>query len=64
MRAFPPRLAYFGASFHARTGIAIYLRIARFFKLPLADLPLAFLANEQEARAWIDECRAKALAQE
>lgn len=51
-------LAYFGASFHARTAIGIYMRIARFFGLPLADLPLAFFSSEREARAWLDECRA------
>lgn len=53
-------LSYFGASFHARTGIGIYMRVARFFNLPLADLPLAFFSTEREARAWLDECRAKA----
>lgn len=53
-------LAYFGATFQARTLINIFLRLARFFKLPVANVPLEIFATENEARAWLDERRAKA----
>jgi hypothetical protein len=55
-------LAYFGVNFRARTAMSIYVRIARFFGFPLADIPLAVFTTEQEARVWLEECRAKHLA--
>jgi hypothetical protein len=50
-------LAYFNVSFHGRTLINIYLKVARTFKYPLADLPLQIFATEAEARAWIEQHR-------
>ncbi len=50
-------LTYFNVSFHGRTVINIYLKVARAFKIPLADLPLKIFATEAEARAWIEQHR-------